>query len=72
VAKQWRLQKQRLKSRLNQTRITLQAFKEHSNFSSYQQKKESKLWLKEILSADADYIAVLAQSTEPTKTMRNT
>jgi hypothetical protein len=28
--------------------------------------------LKEILSADADYIVELVQSTEPTKTMENT
>ena len=54
------------------TKITIQIFKTHSNIIAYQNERKLKHWLIEILLVNVGYIAVPAQSTEPTKTRENT
>jgi hypothetical protein len=53
------------------TKITIQTFKTHSNIVAYQNERKLKHWLIKILLANVGYIAVPAESTEPTKTMEN-
>jgi hypothetical protein len=54
------------------TKITIQILKTHSNIIAYQNERKGKHWLIEILLVDVGYIAVPAESTEPTKIMGNT
>jgi hypothetical protein len=54
------------------TKITIQIFKTHSNIIAYQNERKLKHWLIEILLVDVGYTVEPAQSTEPTKTMKNT